>query len=102
MKEKVVLAYSGGLDTTTLIPWLKETFDYEVICCCIDCGQGEELDGLEEQNSQVLLNYTSKISLMISVTTILCHVYRQMLFTKMHTFSELLWLVRQSPRDLLK
>ena len=38
MKEKVVLAYSGGLDTTTLIPWLKETFDYEVICCCIDCG----------------------------------------------------------------
>ena len=103
MKEKVVLAYSGGLDTTTLIPWLKETFDYEVICCCIDCGQGEELDGLmKEQNSQVLLNYTSKISLMISVTTILCHVYRQMLFTKMHTFSELLWLVRQSPRDLLK
>ena len=38
MKEKVVLAYSGGLDTTTLIPWLKETFDYEVICCCIDCA----------------------------------------------------------------
>ena len=32
MKEKVVLAYSGGLDTTALIPWLKETFDYEVIC----------------------------------------------------------------------
>ena len=31
MKEKVVLAYSGGLDTTTLIPWLKETFDYEVV-----------------------------------------------------------------------
>ena len=49
MKEKVVLAYSGGLDTTTLIPWLKETFDYEVICCCINCGQGEELDGLDER-----------------------------------------------------
>lgn len=48
-KEKVVLAYSGGLDTTTLIPWLKETFDYEVICCCIDCGQGSELDGLDER-----------------------------------------------------
>ena len=46
-KEKVVLAYSGGLDTTAIIPWLKENFDYEVICCCIDCGQGEELDGLE-------------------------------------------------------
>ncbi len=49
MKEKVVLAYSGGLDTTAVIPWLKETFGYDVICCCIDCGQGNELDGLEER-----------------------------------------------------
>ena len=49
MKEKVVLAYSGGLDTTAIIPWLKENYDYEVICCCVDCGQGEELDGLEER-----------------------------------------------------
>ena len=49
MKEKVVLAYSGGLDTTAIIPWLKETYDYDVICCCIDCGQGNELDGLEER-----------------------------------------------------
>ena len=49
MKEKVVLAYSGGLDTTAIIPWLKENFDYEVICCCVNCGQGEELDGLEER-----------------------------------------------------
>ena len=49
MKEKVILAYSGGLDTTAIIPWLKENFDYEVICCCVDCGQEEELDGLEER-----------------------------------------------------
>ncbi len=49
MKEKVVLAYSGGLDTTAVIPWLKETFGYEVICCCVNCGQAEELDGLEER-----------------------------------------------------
>lgn len=49
MKEKVVLAYSGGLDTTAIIPWLKENYDYEVICCCVDCGQEEELDGLEER-----------------------------------------------------
>ena len=49
MKEKVVLAYSGGLDTTTIIPWLKENFGYDVICCCVDCGQGEELDGLDER-----------------------------------------------------
>ncbi len=49
MKEKVVLAYSGGLDTTAIIPWLKENFDYEVICVCGNCGQAEELDGLEER-----------------------------------------------------
>lgn len=49
MKEKVILAYSGGLDTTAIIPWLKENFDYEVICVCIDCGQEEELNGLEER-----------------------------------------------------
>ena len=48
-KEKVILAYSGGLDTTAIIPWLKENFDYEVVCVCVDCGQAEELDGLEER-----------------------------------------------------
>ena len=47
--DKVILAYSGGLDTTAVIPWLKETYGYEVVCCCIDCGQGDELDGLEER-----------------------------------------------------
>ena len=49
MKEKVILAYSGGLDTTAIIPWLKENFNYDVVCVCIDCGQEEELDGLEER-----------------------------------------------------
>ncbi len=49
MKEKVILAYSGGLDTTAIIPWLKENFDYDVICVCINCGQADELDGLEER-----------------------------------------------------
>jgi argininosuccinate synthase len=48
-KEKVILAYSGGLDTTAIIPWLKENFNYDVICCCVDCGQGSELDGLEKR-----------------------------------------------------
>ncbi len=47
--EKVVLAYSGGLDTTAIIPWLKEHFGYDVICCCVDCGQGNELNGLDER-----------------------------------------------------
>ncbi len=49
MNEKVILAYSGGLDTTAIIPWLKENFGYDVVCVCIDCGQGEELDGLEDR-----------------------------------------------------
>lgn len=48
-KEKVVLAYSGGLDTTAIIPWLKENYGYDVICCCVDVGQGEELDGLDQR-----------------------------------------------------
>ncbi|MBR0152569.1 MAG: argininosuccinate synthase, partial [Lachnospiraceae bacterium] len=49
MKEKFVLAYSGGLDTTVLIPWLKENYDCEVVCVCIDVGQDKELEGLEER-----------------------------------------------------
>ena len=49
MKEKVILAYSGGLDTTAIIPWLKENYDYDVVCCCVDVGQEDELDGLEER-----------------------------------------------------
>ena len=49
MKEKVVLAYSGGLDTTAIIPWLKENYDYDVICVCVNVGQEEELDNLEER-----------------------------------------------------
>ncbi len=48
-KEKIVLAYSGGLDTTVIIPWLKENYDAEVICVCADVGQGSETDGLEEK-----------------------------------------------------
>ncbi len=48
-KEKIVLAYSGGLDTTVIIPWLKDNYDCEVIAVCIDVGQGKETDGLEER-----------------------------------------------------
>ena len=48
-KDKVVLAYSGGLDTTAIIPWLKETYDYDVIGACIDVGQESELEGLDER-----------------------------------------------------
>jgi len=46
---KVVLAYSGGLDTSIIIPWLKENYGYEVIAMAADIGQGEELDPLKEK-----------------------------------------------------
>ncbi len=46
---KVVLAYSGGLDTSVIVPWLKNNYNCEVICFCADLGQEEELDGLEEK-----------------------------------------------------
>ena len=48
--KKVVLAYSGGLDTSIIIPWLKENYNNcEVIAVSADVGQGTELDGLEEK-----------------------------------------------------
>lgn len=45
--KKVVLAYSGGLDTSVIVPWLRENYNCEVICFCADIGQGEELSGLD-------------------------------------------------------
>jgi argininosuccinate synthase len=45
--RKAVLAYSGGLDTSIIVPWLKEHYGCEVVCYCSDVGQGAELDGLE-------------------------------------------------------
>ena len=48
-KEKVVLAYSGGLDTSIIIPWLKENYDYEVIAMAADVGQEEELENIREK-----------------------------------------------------
>jgi argininosuccinate synthase len=47
--NKIVLAYSGGLDTSAMLLWLKETYRCEVVCFCADVGQGEELSGLEEK-----------------------------------------------------
>jgi argininosuccinate synthase len=47
--KKIVLAYSGGLDTSVMLRWLKERYDCEVICYCADVGQGEEMDGLESK-----------------------------------------------------
>lgn len=47
--KKVVLAYSGGLDTSVIVPWLRENYGCDVICFSADVGQAEELDGLEEK-----------------------------------------------------
>ncbi len=47
--KKVVLAYSGGLDTSVIVPWLRENYGCEVVCFTANIGQGEELDGLEEK-----------------------------------------------------
>jgi argininosuccinate synthase len=46
---KAVLAYSGGLDTSIIIPWLKENYGCEVVAFSADVGQNDELDGLEEK-----------------------------------------------------
>ena len=49
MREKVVLAYSGGLDTSIIIPWLKENYDYDVIAFVADVGQGDDLDAVVDK-----------------------------------------------------
>lgn len=48
-KEKVVLAYSGGLDTSVIMKWLKENYDYEVIAVCCNAGQKEDFDAIEKK-----------------------------------------------------
>lgn len=50
--KKVVLAYSGGLDTSVIVPWLRENYSCEIICFCADLGQAEELEGLEAKAIQ--------------------------------------------------
>lgn len=94
-KEKVVLAYSGGLDTTTIIPWLKEHYDYDVICCCVNVGQGEELDGLEER---ALYSGASKLYIEDVVDEFcedfICLAYRPALCTKINICWAPLWPVR--------
>ncbi len=47
--KKIVLAYSGGLDTSVMLRWIKEQYDCEVVCYCADVGQGDELNGLDEK-----------------------------------------------------
>ncbi len=51
-KEKVVLAYSGGLDTSVILPWLRETYGYDVIAFAAELGQGDELAGIKKKALQ--------------------------------------------------
>jgi argininosuccinate synthase len=48
-QEKIVLAYSGGLDTSIIIPWLKENYDYDVIAMVADVGQGDDVEAVVEK-----------------------------------------------------
>ena len=103
MKEKVVLAYSGGLDTTAIIPWLKETFDYEVICCCINVGQGEELNSLEERAkmSGASKLYIEDIVDEFCEDYIVPCVQANAIYENKYLLGTS-WLVLASPRSLLK
>ena len=101
MKEKVILAYSGGLDTTAIIPWLKENFDYEVICVCADCGLGTNLTAFRKELFPVAhLNYTLRISLMNSVMISSFLAYRLMPYMRTNIFSVHQWQDLSLPRDL--
>ena len=53
MKEKVVLAYSGGLDTSVIIPWLKENYDFDVIAVAVDVGQKDDFAAVEKKALQI-------------------------------------------------
>ena len=104
MKEKVILAYSGGLDTTAIIPWLKENFDYEVICCLcrLRTGQKSWTVWKKEQSPAVLPSSTLKMSLTSSVTTTSCPAFRQTLSMRTSICSVLPWHVRLIAKKLVE
>ena len=47
--KKVVLAYSGGLDTSIIVPWLKENYELEVIACCVNVGQDDDMEAVRKK-----------------------------------------------------
>ena len=70
MAEKIVLAYSGGLDTTVIIPWLKENYDYDVIAVCVDVGQGDGIY-LEADGTRILIDGGSSSQTMVGTYTLI-------------------------------
>lgn len=101
--EKIILAYSGGLDTTAIIPWLKEHFGYKVICVCVDVGQEEELSDLPERaklsGAEKLYIETYRTNF---VRTLFFPVFRPMLAMKINISLVPLWLVPPLPKDWWK
>ena len=99
--KKVVLAYSGGLDTSIIIPWLKENYNNcEVIAVSGNVGQGTELDGLEEKAiktgaSKLYIGTLQKSSSRIMYI----QQYRLALFMRTSTSSALHLLVRSLQRE---
>ena len=51
MAEKLVLAYSGGLDTSVSIPWIRDHYGYDVIAMCVDVGEGKDLDASQAKGA---------------------------------------------------
>src|SRR6185295_854953 len=51
--RRVMLAYSGGLDTSIIVPWLKENYGCEVVCFCADVGQGDDMDELRDRARRI-------------------------------------------------
>ncbi|MDP9176085.1 MAG: argininosuccinate synthase, partial [Gemmatimonadota bacterium] len=49
MTQTIVLAYSGGLDTSIIVPWLRENYDARIVCVAGDIGQGDELEGIRDK-----------------------------------------------------
>ena len=68
--KKIVLSYSGGLDTSVIVPWLRNNYNnVEVVCFCADLGQEEELDGLENSDMKctVLTNLPNTLQRIFTV-----------------------------------
>ena len=85
--KKIVLAYSGGLDTSVILAWLKDTYGCEVIAFCADVGQKEELTGLEEKGKNTELPKSTSKTFVWNLHVILFFPpFAEMLFMKCVTY----------------
>ena len=87
-KKRVVLAFSGGLDTSVILKWLQTELDYEVVCFTADLGQGEELEAARDKALYSELNqniFLLKISLRSSLKIMFSRCLDAIQFTKVNT-----------------